>query len=145
MKRRELRRLREEAGGLLPEAETVEEAEMEDGTVVYLIDDSIVLAKREGVLFPTLKSHALEALPSIVVDMGAIPHICNGADVMAPGVVEVQGEFQPGDLVVVRDERYGKALAVGRALVGSEELRSLERGRVVKNLHYVGDRLWRAG
>jgi PUA domain protein len=145
LRRREIRRLREEMGPLLPEVDVLEEAEMGDGTVVYLIENSIILARRHGEFFPTLRSPALDSLPSVVVDMGAVPHICDGADVMAPGVVEVRGDFTPGDLVVVRDERHGKGLAVGRALVGSEELRSMRRGRAVKNLHHVGDRLWRAG
>jgi len=145
LRRRDIKRLREEAGILLPEAEALEEAEMEDGTIVYLMGDSIIMARRDGVLIPTLRSPILDALPSIVVDMGAVPHICNGADVMAPGVVDVRGEFKAGEIVVVRDERHGKALAVGRALFDSGELKTLKRGKVVENLHYVGDRLWRAG
>jgi len=145
LRRREVRRLRREAGMLLPEVDSLEEAEMEDGTVVYLSGDSIILARRGDDLFPTLRSPILDSLPSIIVDMGAVPHICNGADVMAPGVVEVRGDFKAGGLVVVRDERHGKALAIGKALVDSEELRSLKRGKVVENLHYVGDRLWRSG
>jgi len=145
LRRREVKRLREEAGVLLPEVDSLEEAEMEDGTIVYLSGDSIILARSGGDLFPTLRSPILDSLPSIIVDMGAVPHICNGADVMAPGVVEVRGDFKAGGLVVVRDERHGKALAIGRALVDCEELRSLKRGKVVENLHYVGDRLWRSG
>lgn len=142
---REVKRLRGEAGILLPEVDGLEEAEMEDGTIVYLSGDSIILARRRGELFPTLRSPILGSLPSVIVDMGAVPHICNGADVMAPGVVEVEGDFKTGDLVVVRDERHGKALAIGKALVDSGDLRSLKRGKVVENLHHVGDRLWRSG
>jgi len=145
LRRKEIKRLREEAGTLLSEVDSLEEAEMEDGTVVYLSGDSIILARKGSDLFPTLRSPILDSLPSIIIDMGAIPHICNGADVMAPGVVEVKEDFEAGDLVVVRDERHGKALAIGKALVDSGELRSLKRGKVVENLHYVGDRLWRSG
>ena len=145
LRRKEVTRLRGKAGILLQEVDSLEEAEMEDGTIVYLSGDSIILARRGDDLFPTLRSPILDSLPSIIVDMGAVPHICNGADVMAPGVVEVRGDFKAGDLVVVRDERHGKALAIGKALVDSGELRSLKRGKVVENLHYVGDRLWRSG
>ncbi len=145
LRRKEIKRLREEAGSLLPEVDSLEEAEMEDGTIVYLSGDSIILVRRDGLLFPTLRSPILGCLPSIVVDMGAVPHICNGADVMAPGIVDVEGEFRAGELVVVRDERHGKALAIGKALVDSEELKSMKRGKVVRNLHHVGDGLWRSG
>ena len=114
------------------------------GARVFLLEGMPLAAEREGVLFPLLLApEALEDLPSVVVDMGAIPHICNGAHVMAPGVVEVRGDFKAGALVKVLDERHGKAIAVGQALVSSSELRAAERGRVVRNLHYVGDKLWR--
>jgi len=74
--------------------------------------------------------------------MGAVPHVCNGADVMAPGVVQIQGDFDKGDFVVVVDERHGKPLAVGVALIDARTMRGLKQGKVLENVHYVGDRLW---
>jgi len=146
MRRKDAKGLMEEAGTLLGgiHPATMEQAELEDGTRVYLIEGDALLAQVGGVLFPTLKCPCLERLPAVVVDMGAVPFVCNGADVMAPGVVEVRGDFQEGGLVVVRDVRHGKALAVGMARGSSKEMMTAERGKVVKNLHYVGDRLWRA-
>jgi PUA domain protein len=76
--------------------------------------------------------------------MGAVPHICNGADVMAPGVVEVRGEFERRDLIVIKDEKFYKALAVAQALYNSEETQGRKSGKVAENLHFVGDRLWQA-
>ena len=52
--------------------------------------------------------------PKIVVDMGAIPYVCKGATVMAPGIVRVEGEFGKGDLVLIVDMKHGKALALRR-------------------------------
>ncbi|MFQ6052853.1 MAG: PUA domain-containing protein [Candidatus Bathyarchaeia archaeon] len=146
LRRRDARRLVEEAAPLLGDAvpATVQQAELDDGTVIYLLDGAPLLARAGGVLFPTLTSPCLEGLPSVVVDMGAVPYVCNGADVMAPGIVEVRGDFEEGGLVVVRDVRHGKALSVGTALTSSDEMRAAEGGKVVRNLHYVGDRLWRA-
>ena len=46
--------------------------------------------------------------------MGAIPYVCKGATVMAPGIVRVEGEFGKGDLVLIVDMKHGKALALGR-------------------------------
>ncbi|NIM46041.1 MAG: hypothetical protein GTN80_02215 [Nitrososphaeria archaeon] len=40
------------------------------------------------------------------------------------------------------DERYRKALSVGIALTSSSGMSRLEQGRVVKNLHHVGDGVW---
>ena len=146
LRRKDVRTLVEEAGALLAgmRPAIVEQAELEDGTVVFLIDGAILLARAGDVLFPTMKCPCVDGLPSAVVDMGAVPYVCNGADVMAPGVVDVRGDFQEGSLVVVRDAKHGKALAIGEALVSSGEIKSSDRGKVVRNIHYVGDRLWSA-
>jgi predicted RNA-binding protein (TIGR00451 family) len=45
---------------------------------------------------------------------------------------------------VVRDVTHGKALAIGRALKSTPEIEAARKGKVVENLHYVGDRLWGA-
>ncbi|MCW3992590.1 MAG: DUF1947 domain-containing protein [Candidatus Bathyarchaeota archaeon] len=146
MRRKDARRLIEEASALLGAVrpDRVEEAELEDGFSVYLLDGVPLLARAGGALFPTLMCPCLARLPAVVVDMGAVPYVCNGADVMAPGVVEVRGDFEEGGLVVVRDVRHGKALAVGGALTSSAEMRAEGRGKVIRNMHYVGDKLWRA-
>lgn len=146
MRRKDARRLIEEASALLGAVHPhrVEEAELENGLSVYFIDGVPMLARAGGALFPTLMCPCLVRLPAVVVDMGAVPHVCNGADVMAPGVVEVRGDFEEEGLVVVRDVRHGKALAVGGALTSSAEMRSEEKGRVIRNIHYVGDKLWQA-
>lgn len=146
MRRKDARVLVEEAGILLAgmHPTMIEQAELGDGTIVFMIDGILLLARAGDTLFPTMKCPCVDELPSVVVDMGAVPYVCNGADVMAPGVVDVRGDFQEGSLVVVRDVKHGKALAIGEALVSSGEMRASERGKAVRNLHYVGDRLWSA-
>jgi len=121
---------------------SVELAENPDVDLIYLGGKPLA-ARLKGVLVPTLVfEKALLRLPKIVVNMGAVPHICNGADVLAPGVVGVDGVFAVGDFAVVVDERHRKPLAVVAALVDSEAVRGLARGKVAENLHYVGDALW---
>ena len=61
---------------------------------------------------------------------------------MAPGIRKIEGEFGEGGLVSVVDERHGKFLAVGQSLADSKTLRATKKGKVVKNLHYVGDEVW---
>jgi PUA domain protein len=63
---------------------------------------------------------------------------------MRPGIVDIEGAFREGELVVVKDEVYNKPLAIGISLIMSTSINKYEKGRVVENLHYVGDRLWRA-
>jgi PUA domain protein len=74
--------------------------------------------------------------------MGAIPYVCKGATVMAPGIVRYEGDFAVGDLVLVVDMKHGKALAVGEVLMDSATARATKKGPVVKTLHYVSDKIW---
>jgi PUA-domain protein len=116
------------------ETETVE---------IFLFDGKPLLARSDDYLFPTLAfEELLPLMPKIVVDMGAVPYVCKGADVMAPGVVSINGEFKKNDVLVITDERHGKPLAVGAALCSSEDMKTADRGKTVKTLHYVGDKLW---
>ena len=110
---------------------------------IFFFDGRPLLARSNGVLFPTLYFEELFAvIPKIVVDMGAVPYVCKGADVMAPGVVAIKGEFKENDLLLIVDERHSKPLAIGVALFSSEDMKPLDSGKIVKNLHYVGDKLW---
>ncbi len=146
MRRRDARKLLEEAKALLGRVKstTLGQAELDDGTIVYVIDGEVQLARSGDRLYPTLMNASIENLPAVVVDMGAVPYVCKGADVMAPGIVEVQGSFSEGDYVVVRDVNHRKALAIGTALAPSEEVRTKEKGKAILNIHYVGDKLWNA-
>jgi PUA domain protein len=112
---------------------------------ILIIDGKPLLARFDGTLFPTLAFEKIfPFLPKIVVDMGAVPYVCKGADVMAPGVVSVEGDFKENDLLLIVDERHGKPLMIGVALFNSQAMKNLKQGKIVKNIHHVGDRLWNA-
>ncbi len=142
--RRDVKSLKEEARSLLGSMDTnaVSQATLEDGSTVYIFFKEAILARKNDILFPTLINSAIEDLPSALVDMGAIPYVCNGADVMAPGIMDIVGEFERDGLIVIRDVKHRKALGVGAALYSSEEMRELKKGKVILNLHYVGDKIW---
>jgi len=128
----------------LPKKFNVEVGEAEEGFKVYLVDGKpLLLVDGDGRVMPPLTaSESLAMLPRVVVDRGAIPHICNGADVMRPGIVQVEGEFDGKSLVVVVDVDHRKPLALGVALLSSREVRRCEKGKMVKTIHYVGDKIW---
>lgn len=114
-----------------------------DVGVIYLVNSKPVLFKSEDRILPTLLyEEFIRQTPKIVVDMGAVPHVCNGADIMAPGIVEIEGEFNESELVVVVDERHKKTLALGESLYNSEKIRESKQGAVIKNLHFVSDKIW---
>lgn len=110
---------------------------------ILLVNNRPLLVKMRDNVFPTLFFREIFAsAPKVVVDMGAVPHVCSGADVMAPGIVRFEGEFGRGDLVYVVDEKHGKPIAIGEAMHDYDTASMMSKGVVVKNLHYVGDKIW---
>jgi PUA-domain protein len=110
---------------------------------VFLINGEPLLFKAGSEVFPTLFFKEISArAPKVVVDMGAVPYVCNGADIMAPGIVRIEGEFNKGTVVLVVDEKHGKSLALGEILYDAAEARNVKQGVVVKNMHYVSDKIW---
>ena len=81
----------------------------------------------------------------VTVDMGAVPFITNGADCMGPGIVEADDSIAAGDLVWIRDVKNKMPLAIGISERSGEELMEKKPGKAIKNLHNVGDKLWKSG
>ncbi len=123
--------------------DNVEVVEAEVGTI-YLLNGKPCFFKIENEeALPTLTCKEFsDKAPKIVVDMGAVPYVCKGADVMAPGIVRYEGSFSKGDVVLVVDVKYGKHLALGESLFNSEEAKSIKKGAILKTKHYVGDKIW---
>lgn len=90
------------------------------------------------------ETEILEKFPYVMVDMGAVKFMCKGANVMRPGIKKYS-EFNKGDIVCVVEESHHKFLAVGKTLVSSQELENMEKGEVMKNLHYISDKYWEIG
>ena len=86
----------------------------------------------------------LEKFPNVMVDMGAVKFMCKGANVMRPGIKKFT-EFEKDNLVCIVEESKHKFLAVGKAMVSSSELENMEKGEVVKNIHYISDKFWEIG
>jgi PUA domain protein len=110
---------------------------------IILIDGKASFIQFKDQIFPTLlNENVLTKLPSIKVDMGAVPHICNGADLMAPGLVEINGVFDSGEIIVILEERFLKMIAIGKSLYSSNEIAKKKYGKIAFNLHFVGDVFW---
>lgn len=76
----------------------------------------------------------------MTIDDGAIRFVCNGADVMRPGIM-YNDTFDCNDIVCVTESRK-KYLAVGISQMGSESLKTTTRGAALKNAHYISDKYW---
>ncbi len=90
------------------------------------------------------ETDTLERFPNVTVDMGAVKFMCKGANVMRPGI-KTFTEFEKDKLVCIVEESQHKFLAVGKAMVSSSELETMEKGEVIKNLHYISDKFWETG
>jgi PUA-domain protein len=104
----------------------------------FVVDNEAYLTVRGLLKWPPQKAFAS-------VDEGAIKFLCNGADVMGPGISEVDTSIKAGDFVWVRDFKHKKPLVAGKALVDGSAMASKAPGKAIKNLHFVGDELWNVG
>jgi len=112
---------------------------------VYILGDEIVAIEIEGQPFLYLKGIMKYGASKrfVTVDMGAVRFVTNGADIMGPGIVDGDRTVRAGDLVWVRDQRYGKPLAIGRSAVDGSEFGSKKPGKFIISLFHIGDRLWK--
>ncbi len=121
----------------------VDVGSVEEFTVV-LVDDSIDFIRLNNKIVFTLQG-LMRHQPKtkyVVIDMGAISFITKGADVMAPGITDVDLMIQKDDFVWICDEKHRKPLATGMALMSGEEMKTKKPGKAIKTLQYVGDRFW---
>ena len=113
--------------------------------VLILVDGKPVFLEKK-IVFPTLKvfldTDCRKLKRHVTVDMGAVPYVTNGADVMRPGIIDMDDSIEKGDFVVITEERHGKPLAIGEAVFSAREIQTMDQGKVVLNVHYVGDKMW---
>jgi len=116
---------------------------IDDDVNLVLIDGMPAYFEREGVYYPTvlllLNNNYNENY--VIVDMGAVKHVLNGANVFAAGIVDADRKIKEGDCVVVRDIKYRKPLAIGIAKMNGETMVQEKSGIAVESLHYYGDKI----
>ena len=122
---------------------SVETGDVEGIKMIFVNDDPCFMIYENKIVF-TL--HGLRRYKPkenfVVVDMGAVKFVTNGADVMSPGIVDADENITEGDQVWICDEKHHKPLAVGIAIMDGKQMISERQGKSVKIIHYVGDVLW---
>ena len=140
---RELNELIETKFGLVEFFSKKDRVEIhENREKLVMKDNQPVFAYTPNGLIPTL--HAIlknNFLKNVVIDLPAVKFIANGADVMRPGIVALD-DFKENDIVAIVDEKNRKPIAIGSAIYGSDTIKATDRGKVIKNIHYVGGRIW---
>ncbi|HUK79312.1 MAG TPA: PUA domain-containing protein [Nitrososphaerales archaeon] len=126
----------------LPKSAQAQCTEPEEGAVFVTLDGFEFVQTGEAYV-PFIGSQATLALfPQALVDEGAIKFLINGADVMRPGIRKFDDWGPAGKMVVVREEKKGRAIAVGPSTVSSSDAQGMSKGGCIKNEHHVGDKYW---
>jgi len=128
----------------IPKVKNIKVYEVDENTRLLVAEETVAVQIKDKILpFVGNQREVLEQFPSVTVDMGAVRFVCDGARVMRPGIISF-GSFKKSEIVWVKDQTHDKALAVGIALEDSEIAKTMIKGSIVENLHYVGDNIWEA-
>ncbi|ASJ17281.1 RNA-binding protein [Thermococcus chitonophagus] len=138
------------ASKMLKKKDDVKVAEFDKTTEIIIVNDKPMFIRRKDLIFPLVialynlsDEEDLRKWPRrVVVDEGAVPHILNGADVMAPGIVDADENIREGDFVFIVEENYGRPLAIGIALMSGKAMKERDRGKAVKVIHHARDKIW---
>ena len=129
---------------VVPKVKSIKVYEIEEDARLLIADKTIAVQVQNKILpFLGGQLEILKHFPFVTVDMGAVKFVCNGAKIMRPGITNF-GSFRKGDIVVVNDLTHGKALAIGIALEDSESAKTMTKGYVIDNMHYISDKMWEA-
>lgn len=117
----------------------------------YIIDSNkrllvgnkiIAIQLASDLIIPHLAQHEiLDYFASVEVDMNAVKFVCNGANIMRPGITNF-ATFKESQIVLVKDQTHKKELAVCISLVNDENARKMEKGVILNNVHHIGDIYW---
>lgn len=88
--------------------------------------------KDEAILhkFIVPMEEALDLLPKVTIRDSAVDAICHGANLTAPGVLQVESGITKGSALTVFTLK-GEAVALGKALATTEQMLDLKHGAVV--------------
>jgi PUA domain protein len=113
-------------------------------TVIVGSDKIVLFIDLNGKLIPSLKiARKIKlTIPKIIVDLGAVKFVTNGADIMRPGITKISDDVLEGSMVLVTEEKKDSPLCFGIALYDAVDMRNMKGGKCIKNLHYLTDQWW---
>jgi PUA domain protein len=130
---------------IFPKHSKVEVIQTEAGDTLYAINNELKLWKSNEGYIPvlTLLLNKKVDLKKIVVDRGAIKYVANGADIMRPGITNIDPAIKINEIIQIVDVDHERALAIGKAMFNAKEIKEKKSGKVVKNLHTIQDSVWK--
>jgi PUA domain protein len=125
------------------EKSSIETGELKGKNIIFVDGEPCFMSYENKIFFTLYGLNRYKPKRNfVVVDMGAVKFVTNGADVMAPGIVDADRDISKGDQVWICDENNHKPLAVGIALISGEDMINQSYGKAINTIHYVGDELW---
>lgn len=126
----------------IPKIKNIKAYEIEKNRKLLIHEGNFAAVLIDDIILPFLGNNNLvESFPYVLIDMGAVRYICNGANIARPGIVKFES-FLKDKIVIVKDKDYQKPLAVGISLCDSKTGMLLSKGHIINNMHYVGDKFW---
>ncbi|MEM0003472.1 MAG: DUF1947 domain-containing protein [Thermoproteota archaeon] len=115
--------------------------ELQEEKLLLIDANPTLIIFNDGKIIPHMLSLGKTTkCPAVMIDENAVNPVLNGADVMMPGIVKFNS-FKKDDAVAIFSKEL-MLIAVGAALVSSSEIVTGGKGKVIKNLHRKGDRLY---
>ena len=128
---------------IIEEKQCIETGFVEGNKLVFLDNKPCFIYLNEEIIFTVFGIDKLRPKENfVVIDMGAVKFVTSGADVMAPGITDADTSIEKGDQVWICDEKNHKPLAIGIAIITGEQMINEKKGKAIKVIHYVGDKIW---
>eukprot|EP00842_Homolaphlyctis_polyrhiza_P002311 jgi/Hompol1/3080/HPOL_001555-RA len=119
--------------------------------IVSVNNELLFFNSFDGPWFPSLYIlHKYPSImPSIQVDRGAIKFVLKAADIMCPGLTSPGGSLPETNLpaetiVAIHAEGKEHAVAIGVLKMDTDQIKSVNKGIAVSNIHFLNDGLWKA-
>ncbi|MDR2830498.1 MAG: DUF1947 domain-containing protein [Methanobrevibacter sp.] len=147
LNKKKLKEIKKDLGeysSILSDKKKIEYLEVDPNPFI-LVDDEPTIILINNKPYPTLKyliNNDIRIVKKVVVDMGAVKFMANGADAMSPGIVDASKNIVKDDVVVIVDESHKKPLAVGISLIKADEMINNNKGKAIKTIHFIGDDIW---
>ncbi|PSC69287.1 malignant T-cell-amplified sequence 1-like protein [Micractinium conductrix] len=135
---------------ILPKKQDLVLVKLPEHVQLLVLDKTpLFFSMRDGPWFPTLR--LLHQYPDMMVklrvDTGAIKFVLSGANIMVPGLTSpgatIHSEVEEGAAVAIYGENKQHAMAVGITKMSTAEMREVNKGIGIDNLHYLTDGLWK--
>ncbi len=92
---------------------------------------------------------ALDLVPKIVIRDSAVDALCHGANLTAPGILSVETDIKKDSMIAILTQK-GEAVALGQALISTDEIVDLKHGSVATLQRVIMPRgtypkVWKSG